>query len=57
MKVLLHTEVQSKVESNQRLKKMVLDVTLLNTQYYKVIIKGKMEQSSEWRGALPYTLV
>ena len=29
---------------------------LLNTQYYKVRIKGKMEQSRE-SSALPYTLV
>ena len=28
-------------------KKMVLDVTLLNTQHYKVWIKGKIEQSRE----------
>ena len=37
--------------------KMVLDTTLLNTQYYKVRIKGKVEQSREWSNALPYTLV
>ena len=34
------TWVQSQVESYQRLKKMVLDATLLNTQHYKVRIKG-----------------
>ena len=27
--------------------KMVLDAALLNTQYYKVNIKGKVEQSRE----------
>ena len=27
--------------------KMVLDATLLNTQYYKAWIKGKVEQSRE----------
>ena len=27
--------------------KMVLDTSLLNTQHYKVLIKGKMEQSRE----------
>ena len=27
--------------------KMVIDATLLNTQYYKVRIKGKVEQSRE----------
>ena len=37
--------------------KMVLDTTLLNTQQYKVGIKGKMEQSRECSSALPYTLV
>ena len=37
--------VQSQGESYQRLKKMVLDSTLLNTQHYKVWIKGKVEQS------------
>ena len=37
--------------------KMVLGDTLLNTQHYKVRIKGKEEQSSERSSALPYTLV
>ena len=37
--------------------KMELDTTLLNTQYYKVRFKGKVEQSREWSSALPYTLV
>ena len=27
--------------------KMVLDAVLLNTQYYKVYIKGKVQQSKE----------
>ena len=36
---------------------MVTYTSLLNTQQYKVHIKGKMEQSKEWRSALPYTLV
>ena len=47
--------IQSQVESYQRLKKMVLDATLLNTQHYKIRIKGKVEQSREWSSALPYT--
>ena len=34
-------------------KKMVLEATLLNTQHYKVRIKGKVEQFREWRSALP----
>ena len=37
--------------------KMVLDATLLNTQHYKVRIKGKVEQFKERGTALPYTLV
>ena len=37
--------------------KMVLDVALLNTQHYKVGIKGKVEQSKERSNALPFTLV
>ena len=37
--------------------KMVLDASLLNTQHYKVWIKGKMEQSRERSSALLYTLV
>ena len=36
--------------------KMVLDAALLNTQHYKVMIKGKVEQSREWSSTLPYTL-
>ena len=38
-------------------KKMVLDATMLNTQHYKVRIKGKMEQSSERSSSLSYTSV
>ena len=37
--------------------KMVLDASLLNTQHYKVRIKGKVEQSRERSRALPYTSV
>ena len=37
--------------------KVVLDTSLLNTQHYKVSIKGKLEQSREWSSALPYTSV
>ena len=32
--------------------KMVFDAALLNTQHYKVRIKGKVEQSKEWSCAL-----
>ena len=51
------TRVQSQVESYQKLKKMVLDAALFNTQHYKVRIKGKVEQSREWSSALPYPFV
>ena len=37
--------------------KMVLDTSLLNTQQYKVHIKGKVEQSREKSSALPYISV
>ena len=34
--------------------KMALDTSLLSTQYYKVRIKGKVEQSREW-SSTPHT--
>ena len=37
--------------------KMALDASLLNTQQYKVRIKGKVKQSRERSSALPYTAV
>ena len=37
--------------------KMVLGAALLNTQYYKLLIKSKVEQSKEWSNAFPYTSV
>ena len=37
--------------------KMVLDTSLLNTQQYKVRIKGKVEQSGDRNCALPHTSV
>ena len=37
--------------------KMVFGPSLLNTQHYKVRIKGKVKQSREMSSALPYTLV
>ena len=36
---------------------MVLDTSLLNTQQYKVRIKGKVEQTKERNSALPYISV
>ena len=35
--------------------KMVLDTYLLNTQQYKVRIKGKVEQFKKRSSTLPYT--
>ena len=37
--------------------KMVLDTSLLNTQQYKVCIKGKVEHSRERSSALSFTSV
>ena len=37
--------------------KLVLDTSLLNTQQYKVRIKGKVEQSRERSSAFSYTSV
>ena len=37
--------------------KMELDADLLNTQHYKLGIKGKVEQSREWSSTFPYTSV
>ena len=36
---------------------MLLDASLLNTQYYKVQIKGNVEKARERSSALPNTLV
>ena len=36
---------------------MVLDIFLLNSQQYRVRIKGKVEQSKQRRSALPYPKV
>ena len=48
--------MQNKVSKNRLgLNSMVLDAALLNTQHYKVRIKGKVEQSREWINALFYT--
>ena len=51
------TWVQSQVKSYQRLKKMVHNASLLQTQKYKAEIKGKVDQSRERSSALPYTKV
>ena len=49
------TRVQSQVVI-PKTQKMVLDATLLNTQHYKVRIKGKVEQSKERSSVLPLHL-
>ena len=48
--------VQSQVRSYQTLK-MVFNTNLINTQHYKVRIKGKIEQSRGRSSTLPYTSV
>ena len=40
------------IPKTQKKKKMVLYAFLLNTQHYKVRIKGKVDQSREWNWAL-----
>ena len=50
------TEVLFQV-SRTKDSKMVLDASLLNTPYYKVLIKGKVEQSKERSSALPYIAI
>ena len=37
--------------------KMVFDAALLNTQHYKIMITGIVEQSREWSSAFLYTSV
>ena len=49
--------VTDRVIPKTKKKKMVLDTSLLNTQQYKVRIKGKVEQSRERSSALPYSSV
>ena len=49
------TWVQSPGQVIPKTQKMVLDSSLFNTQYYKVRIKGKVEQSKERSSTLPYT--
>ena len=51
-----HGSIQGRVITKTQKKKMVLDATLLNTQHYKVQIKGKVEQSREWSSAPPLHL-
>ena len=48
----LETGVQSQVELYQRFKKWYL-----MPPYLTLTIKGKVEQSKEWSGILPYTSV
>ena len=51
--IYIYIGIMSRVFANARssyikVKKMVLDAALLNTQQYKVRIKGKGGQSREW---------
>ena len=46
-----------KVRIIPKILKMILDTFLLNTQQYKLLIKGKVEQSRERNNALPYISV
>ena len=55
--MIRETRDQSQVASYQRFKKILLDTSLLNTQQYKLHIKGKEEQSRKRCSALPYTSV
>ena len=47
---------KKKKKRKKKKKKKALDATLLNTQHYKVRIKGKVEQSREWSCTLPLHL-
>ena len=51
--VIQETRVQSQIKSYQRLKKLVLDTSLLNTQHYKVQIKGKWNNSGKGVASSP----
>ena len=48
---------QGSVPGRVKTFKMVLDTSLLNTQRYKIRIKGKVERFKEMRSALPYSSV
>ena len=50
-------ELNSRSSHTKDSKKLVLCAALLNTQHYKVWIKGKVEQSREKNSAVPYTSV
>ena len=43
------TRVQSQAVSYQRLKTMVLDISLLNTQHYKVCIVTRRDLALIWK--------
>ena len=51
------TGVKSPGRVIAKTQKALLDTALLNTQNYKVRIKGKVEQSREWSSAFPNTSV
>ena len=51
-----YTTRVSKLVPQLKTQKMVLDASLLNTQDYKVRIKGKVEPSREWSTCPPLHL-
>ena len=55
LKLVRETGVQISGWVVPKTQKMVLDASLLSTQPYKLMIKGKEEQSREWSSALSYT--
>ena len=50
-------EDQGSIPGRVRLKKRVLDASLLSTRHFKVRIKGRVEWFREWSSAIPYTSV
>ena len=55
--MIRETNVQSQVMPYQRHKKKIVDASLLNTQHYKVRIKGKWGNQGERNSNIPNTLV
>ena len=52
----MHAFEISRLVHIPKTQKMVLDADLLNTQEYEVRIKGKVEQSREWRSDFSFHL-
>ena len=49
--------IPGRVIPKTKKKKMVPEAALLNTQHYKVRIKGKVEKPREWSKGLPFPSV